>query len=155
MINNAALDFASQLLAHMGFSVSRAEIVSVAKHNFDIVEIDIDHKIPTGGFAEFLHSVQTLVRLQLANDSSFTDEQIHKVVIDINGFVARNIKDLETKVALLANRAVTFGVNVSMEPLNPFERKIAHSLLDSIHGVRNESVGFGRERHIVIYPTKD
>ena len=40
-----------------------------------------------------------------------------------------------------------------MEPMNPYERRIIHSAISSMEGVRSESKGEGRDRRVVIYST--
>jgi len=40
-----------------------------------------------------------------------------------------------------------------MEPMNPYERRIIHSAISKMEGVRSESKGEGRDRRVVIYST--
>jgi spoIIIJ-associated protein len=40
-----------------------------------------------------------------------------------------------------------------MEPMNPYERRIIHSAIGKMEGVRSESKGEGRDRRVVIYST--
>jgi spoIIIJ-associated protein len=39
-----------------------------------------------------------------------------------------------------------------MRPMNPFERKVVHDVAKREAGLRSESDGDGKDRHVVIYP---
>ena len=41
-----------------------------------------------------------------------------------------------------------------MEPMNPYERRIIHSAISQMEGLRSESKGEGKDRHVVIYSTE-
>ena len=45
------------------------------------------------------------------------------------------------------------GRSFAMEPMNPYERRIIHSAIGKMEGVRSESKGEGRDRRVVIYST--
>ena len=45
------------------------------------------------------------------------------------------------------------GRSFAMEPMNPYERRIIHSAISKMEGVRSESKGEGRDRRVVIYST--
>jgi spoIIIJ-associated protein len=46
------------------------------------------------------------------------------------------------------------GRPVSMEPMNPYERRILHSALQGFTGVTTHSEGEEPNRHVVITPSK-
>ena len=45
------------------------------------------------------------------------------------------------------------GRSIAVEPMNPYERRIIHSAVGKIEGVRSESEGDGPDRRVVIYST--
>ena len=50
----------------------------------------------------------------------------------------------------MANRAQKTGRKVSMEPMNPYERRILHSALQNNPDVETHSEGEEPNRHVVI-----
>ena len=71
------------------------------------------------------------------------------------------MESLSYLASLVANRlAQRIGAKVrktgrsfAMEPMNPYERRIIHSAISKMEGVRSESKGEGRDRRVVIYST--
>ena len=51
-----------------------------------------------------------------------------------------------------AKRARFLQESVPLPPMNSYERRLVHTAVSEISGVRTESVGEGRERRVVIYP---
>ena len=54
----------------------------------------------------------------------------------------------------MANRAVKTGRRVSIEPMNPYERRILHSALQGNPDVTTHSEGEEPNRHVVITVNK-
>ena len=54
----------------------------------------------------------------------------------------------------MANRAVKTGRRVSLEPMNPYERRILHASLQNNPNVTTHSEGDDPYRHVVIMPVK-
>jgi len=75
-----------------------------------------------------------------------------RIRIDAEKYLSEREKDLEEKVLLLAKRAKDLSAEVPLKPMNPYERMIIHHALSSVEGVKTESRGSGKTRHIVIIP---
>ena len=52
----------------------------------------------------------------------------------------------------LAEKAIKFQRTVSLEPMNPFERRVIHSTLAEVEHIKTESQGVEPKRYIVIIP---
>ena len=50
----------------------------------------------------------------------------------------------------MANKAIKTKKNVTIEPMQPYERKIIHSKLQNNSKVRTHSIGENQNRRIVI-----
>lgn len=70
--------------------------------------------------------------------------------IDVNGVLARVENQLVAKAKMVAERAKNFKVDVEMEGLSSYERRIVHAALDGISGIKTESRGEGKERKLVV-----
>ena len=71
-------------------------------------------------------------------------------LIDVNDYRAKQIKDLQTKAIMMAERARSFQYDVELSPMSAYERLIIHTTLQSAPNVKTESQGEGRNRRVVI-----
>ena len=100
-----------------------------------------------GHRGETLDALQYLASLAANNGSGY-----FKVSIDIGNYRERREKTLISLAHRMANQAIKSGRNRSLEPMNPYERRIIHTAIQEIDGVSSHSVGDGDRRHIVITP---
>jgi len=71
-------------------------------------------------------------------------------LVDVNDYRAKQIKDLQTKAIMMAERARSFQYDVELSPMSAYERLIIHTTLQSAPNVKTESLGEGRNRRVVI-----
>jgi spoIIIJ-associated protein len=75
-----------------------------------------------------------------------------KIIIDCEKYRVKREKTLIALAGKLADKAVSRGRNVSLEPMNPFERRIIHTALQKNKDVTTESEGEEPNRFVVIKP---
>lgn len=75
------------------------------------------------------------------------------VVIDVEQYRERRERQLRDIAQRMAQRAVSSGASVDLEPMNPADRRIVHMALADNRGVRTESYGEGADRAVSIIPT--
>ena len=71
-------------------------------------------------------------------------------LVDIDDYRARQIRDLQTKAKMMAERARSFQYDVELSPMTAYERLIIHTALQSEPNVKTEYQGEGRNRRVVI-----
>ena len=71
-------------------------------------------------------------------------------LIDVNDYRSKQIKDLQTKALMMAERARSFQYDVELTPMSAYERLIVHTTLQDAPNVKTESLGEGRNRRVVI-----
>lgn len=98
-----------------------------------------------GHRGETLDALQYLASLAANNGNGY-----FKVAIDIGNYRERREKTLISLANRMANQVLRSGRNRSLEPMNPYERRIIHTAIQEIEGVSSHSVGEGDRRHIVI-----
>lgn len=98
-----------------------------------------------GHRGETLDALQYLASLAANNGSGY-----FKISIDIGNYRERREKTLVSLAHRMANQVLRTGRNRSLEPMNPYERRIIHTAIQEIDGVSSHSVGEGDRRHIVI-----
>lgn len=96
---------------------------------------------------ELLDALQELTRLAVQTRTGDRS----RLMLDICGFRAQHKESLEDHAADAVAQAKSGGSPVPLRPMNPFERKVVHDVAKR-EGLRSESDGDGKDRHVVIYP---
>jgi spoIIIJ-associated protein len=121
------------------------------KDEEDRVEINIQttnsHTV-IGRHGEVLDAIQCITGA-VAN---IGNEEYKKVVVDCENYRAGREKTLRELAVKLAKKAVEKGRKVTLEPMNPYERRIIHSALADSTEVKTESSGKEPNRFVVIVP---
>ena len=93
-----------------------------------------------------LEALTTLAR-QFIKNYTFNGP---KIILDVEDYKDRQIKKLERLAKNLARDVVRTKVDVKMDNMNSYERRIVHNVLADFKGVKTESVGEEPNRHVVI-----
>ncbi len=78
------------------------------------------------------------------------DDEYYRVVLDSNGYREKRKKTLEDLAKKIAKNVLRSGRSTILEPMNPYERRIIHSMISEIEGVSSRSVGEEPYRKIII-----
>ena len=103
-----------------------------------------------GRRGETLDALQYLTRLKVNRGR----EGYTRVTLDTENYRAKREDTLIRLANRMANRALRTGRKVSLEPMNPYERRIIHYALQQTKGVTTHSEGEEPNRHVVITPKK-
>ena len=76
-----------------------------------------------------------------------------RVIIDIKDYRKKNIETLEKIALQMASKAVKEGRIIALRPMQSYERKVIHNLLETFKDVKTRSRDKEPNRRIVIYPT--
>lgn len=104
-----------------------------------------------GRRGETLDALQYLTSLKVNRGQS----EYTRVTLDTEGYRAKREEALVRLANRMANRCVKTGRRVVMEPMNPYERRILHSALQTHPSVTTHSEGEEPNRHVVITLKKD
>ena len=99
-----------------------------------------------GRRGETLDALQYLTSLRINRGQ----ENYTRVTLDTENYRAKREDTLIRLANRMANRAVKTGRKVSLEPMNPYERRIIHSALQLNEAVDTHSEGDDPNRHVVI-----
>lgn len=105
-----------------------------------------DIGIIIGRRGETLDSLQYLTSL-VVNKSK---EEYKRVVIDIENYRQKREETLIKLANRLADRVVKYKKNITLEPMNPYERRVIHSSLQNHKYVETYSVGEEPNRKVII-----
>jgi len=78
------------------------------------------------------------------------NNEIFGFTVDVNNYQANRNEEIKNKTVIIGNRVKSFHTNIEMEPMSSYERMIVHSTLTEDNDIETESVGYGRERRVVI-----
>ena len=140
-----AQEFLQELTQLMGVNVS----VAVATDEEGNVRVNMDGDtlgILIGRRGETLDALQYLTSLRVNRGQS----DYIRVTLDTEGYRAKREEALVRLANRMANRAQKTGRKVSLEPMNPYERRILHSALQDHPAVTTHSEGEEPNRHVVI-----
>jgi spoIIIJ-associated protein len=98
--------------------------------------------------AELLQSIEHLAHRALRLEPPFQD----KLFLDAGGYRALRVEELKMMARAAAERVQTSRQPFKLNPMNSRERRIVHLALQSVPGIRTESVGAGPNRQVVIHP---
>ena len=107
-----------------------------------------DLGILIGRRAETLESIQYLARL-VVNQRT---HRWHRIEVDVENYKRRREQSLQRLARDMADRAVSEGHTIVLEPMPPRERRLIHLALRDRDDVRTESIGEGDERKVTIIP---
>ncbi|WP_226985792.1 R3H domain-containing nucleic acid-binding protein [Brachybacterium sp. FME24] len=96
---------------------------------------------------ELLDALQELTRLAVQTRTGNRS----RLMLDIGGFRAEHKDSLEDLAEKAVAEAKSGDSPVPLRAMNPFERKVVHDVAKR-EGLRSESDGDGKNRHVVIYP---
>lgn len=101
-----------------------------------------------GRRGETLDALQYLASL-VANEKG---GGYYRIVIDIGNYREKRENTLESLAKRTANQVLRTGRSRSLEPMNPYERRVIHTTVQGIEGVSSMSIGDGPSRRVVITP---
>ena len=144
----AAVEYLQEVITKMG--VENVTFSAVQKGEATIIRLD-GEKLGAligrrGETMESLSYLASLVANRLEGDYI-------KLGLDVAGYRDKRESDLTALAQRIGTKVRKTGRSFAMEPMNPYERRIIHSAISKMEGVRSESKGEGRDRRVVIYST--
>lgn len=139
-----AVDFLTQL-----FDVWGIEVKINTELEGDVLKINLegdDMGVVIGKRGETLDALQHLTSLNVNTGNG----DFVKVSIDTEGYREKRVKTLENLAAKLASKVAKTKHNVTLEPMNSYERRIIHASLQDNEYVTTYSVGQSPNRKVVI-----
>ena len=104
-----------------------------------------------GRRGETLDALQYLTSL-VANRA---DSGYYRVTLDIGNYREKREQSLVSLARRLGGQTARTGRRNSLEPMNPYERRIIHTTVQEMEGVISWSVGSDDRRHVIIGPSDD
>ena len=145
-IDENVVEFLSSIFDAMKMEVEILVAVNEEEH---IIEVELkgdDMGILIGKRGQTLDSLQYLTNLAINKHS----DEYYKVKIDTEDYRKRRKETLENLAKNISYKVKSTKRPVSLEPMNPFERRIIHSALQNDRYVTTHSEGDEPYRHVVV-----
>ncbi len=136
------------------------EAMGVTEYTLDVTEQDNHCTITLDGEnlgfiigrrGETLDALQYLTGLV----GNRADSAYYRVTLDIGNYREKREQALVALARRLGGQTARTGRRNSLEPMNPYERRIIHTTIQEMEGVVSWSVGSDPSRHVVIGPSDD
>ena len=144
-------DFLTQVFDAMDLTVDISVEVEEDNHTVNVELKGDEMGVLIGKRGQTLDSLQYLTSLAL---NRHTDEYV-KVKLDTEDYRKRRKETLENLAKNIAYKVKRTKRPVSLEPMNPFERRVIHSTLQNDEYVSTHSEGEEPHRHVVVTLKKD
>ena len=150
-VDDKAVDFLNSVFDAMGLAVDVEVKMNEEEKEMDVNLTGEEMGLLIGKRGQTLDSLQYLVSLVVNKES----EDYLRVKLDTENYRERRKETLETLAKNIAYKVKRTRRPVSLEPMNPYERRIIHSALQNDKYVFTKSEGEDPFRHVVIALKKE
>ncbi|MBR1376498.1 MAG: KH domain-containing protein [Bacilli bacterium] len=114
--------------------------------SYNVKLVSSNNSILIGKDGRTIAAIQTLLRKSLESQA----HQPIKVNVDVANYKEKNLRRMTSEIKKIAYEVKKTHVDVELDPMNSYERREIHNMVDKIPNVTTESIGEGPARHIVI-----
>lgn len=93
-----------------------------------------------------LNALQYLIKQAITNNTGFNI----KIYMDISNYKSKKINNLEYQINKIAREVLRTKVEAKLDPMNSYERRIVHNIINKYEDLETESFGEEPERYVVI-----
>ncbi len=144
-----AVNYIKDIAKAMGIETFETNVVK--RRDITVIKIDGEEASPLiGRRGETMEALAMLAGL-VANNAGGDYEKIN---VDVNNYSEKRQKDLISLAKRVGTQVGKTGKSHTFEPMNSYERRIIHSVISEMNGVKSESFGEAQSRHIVVTSTR-
>lgn len=134
----------SELLTNMGIE-SKFE-TNVRDEQINIKMYSDKNNILIGKNGQTLMAIQTILRQQVYNEIGMYPY----ILLDVENYKEKKISNLERTAKRIAKEVLRTKIDVTLDDMNSYERRIVHNALTKFKNISTASEGEEPNRHIVI-----
>lgn len=141
--------FLAELLNNLGFEVT---LESKLRENQIIINMNSNNNpLLIGKNGQTLKALETIVRQYVLKDF----RTCPTISLDVEDYKLKQQKRIERLAKNVAREVSKTKIEVALENMNSFERRLVHNILSNNKYVYTESVGEDPNRHVVIKPKSE
>ena len=142
-----AANYIKEVLVALGYP--EAEVTYTQKDGMIVLQLSGEEMgAVVGRRGDNLDAMQYLASL-VANKS---EGSYVRVVLDIDDYRSKREASLRAYARKTASQVVKSSRSITLEPMNPYERRIVHSTVQTVSGATSKSIGSEPNRKVVISP---
>ncbi|MCK9584560.1 MAG: Jag N-terminal domain-containing protein [Candidatus Cloacimonetes bacterium] len=141
--------FTETLLTKMGVSFGKVISKTEGKTLFLTIEGVAEPGFVIGKNGSMLETIQYLI-----NRAFEDDRTIERIYVDADGYRARRETQFLNRYISDIKKVKIQNKSLTLEPMNPGERRIIHRHIEGDKGLRTLTVGEGENKRIVIFSSK-
>lgn len=125
------------------------------KFNIEVMETEVGFSVIVigdnsgaliGKEGRTLNSIQIILRQSLKKYGNFD----FKVNIDISNYKAKRERNITYEIKKICREVLKTKVDVKLDPMNSYERRIVHNVVSGFKNLTSESVGVNPNRYTII-----
>lgn len=106
-----------------------------------------------GARGESLEGLQLIVNQVMSRKVG--EQDFKRVILDVGGWRKQKEEELRVRAAELGKQVQTSGKDMELEPMSAWQRRVIHMVIQEMDNLSSESMGEGRDRHIIIKVKKE
>ena len=144
-----ALDFIRNLVSGMGLEAS-VEMTEDGENKL-IRVMGESAGVLIGHHGDTLDSLQYLANLAANKKVAGEKREFCRITVDVENYRGKREETLRALARNKAEKVLRYKKSQTLEPMNPYERRIIHSEVQKIEGVSTNSIGSENNRRVVLY----
>lgn len=116
------------------------------EESYNVTLVSDNNAILIGKEGKTLSAIQTILRQAIKQEASIN----LKINVDVGNYKLKKMKNIEYEVKKIALEVQKSKLDVSLDPMNSYERRLVHNLINEYPNLTTESIGEGKDRHVII-----
>src|SRR6476469_7623822 len=151
MNRDQSIDFAKKYLEDLlSFFGLNTDVSARCDDEEEVIELSVPsthlNGFLIGQRGETLRSLQFLLSMSLKNKEA----ELTRVNIDVANYKHHRAERLSDQVREWCEQVVRTGEAMTLKPMSPADRRVAHHVVGEFGSLESHSEGEGRDRHLVI-----
>ena len=136
--------FINELSKNMNLEINSE--IRFEENNINILLVSDNNNILIGKDGKTLNAIQLILSQSFKELNQFD----LRIIVDVSNYKAKKIKNLEYEVKKICKEVLKTKVEVKLDPMNSYERRMVHSIVAEFEGLQSISYGETPNRYTVI-----
>jgi len=136
--------FISDLATNMNLEINSE--IKIQDDSINVILVSENNNILIGKDGKTLNALQLILRQTFNELSKFN----LKISLDIGNYKAKKIKNLQWEIKNICKEVLNTKVDVKLDPMNSYERRIVHSIVSEYENLSSISEGVEPTRYTII-----
>lgn len=137
-------DFIKNLSEKLNVSINCE--IRMNEQNIEVMLLSDNNNIIIGKDGRTLNSIQILLRQAMKELNKFN----LRIMVDASNYKNKKIINLEKEIRKICKEVIKTKVEVKLDPMNSYERRLVHSIVNEFENLKSESFGENPNRYTVI-----